>query len=126
MTCDELVGGIAVTVFAPTFGERVLLVPFEHLETPDVSQITSPGSGYSERQFTPSGWNWKTSELTLDAHIGSSIVDAACRAKLERAAEMITTGGRGAIKLALSTLNSNRRRGYGIYRSKRGDAERGS
>jgi hypothetical protein len=40
MTCDKLVRGITVTVLAPTFGERVLLVPFEHLETPDVVQIT--------------------------------------------------------------------------------------
>ncbi len=87
MTCDKLVGGIAVTVLAPTLSERVLLVPFEHLETPDVSQITPTGSLSGEGQFAPAGLNWKTSELSLDAHIGSFVVDLACRAKLERTAK---------------------------------------
>jgi hypothetical protein len=84
MTRDKLVGGGAVTVLAPTFGERVLLVPLEHLETPDVVQITSAGSVSGERQLTRSSLNWKTPELSLDAHIGSSVVDVFCRAKLER------------------------------------------
>jgi hypothetical protein len=40
-----------------------------------------------EGQFAPAGLNWKTSELSLDAHIGSFVVDLACRAKLERTAK---------------------------------------
>jgi len=94
-------------VFAPTPGERELLVPFEHLETPDVREITSTCSLSGERQFVPGDLNWKTSELALDAHIGSSVVDVVCRAKLERTGKMITTTGKGAIKLAFRTLNSN-------------------
>src|ERR1700730_2375230 len=49
MACDKLVRGITVTVLATTFGELVLLVPFEHLETPDVVQITLTDSIPNER-----------------------------------------------------------------------------
>ena len=49
MTCDKLIGGIAVSVLAPTLGELVLLVPFEHLEAPNVGQITVTGSVSSKR-----------------------------------------------------------------------------
>jgi len=43
------VRGITVTVLAPTFGELVLLVPFERLETPDVVEIVFTDSISDER-----------------------------------------------------------------------------
>jgi len=36
MTCNKPMRGITVTVLAPTFGELVLLVPFQQLETPGI------------------------------------------------------------------------------------------
>jgi hypothetical protein len=36
MTCDKLVRGITVAAFAPSPGEFVLLLPFEHGKTPDL------------------------------------------------------------------------------------------
>jgi len=35
MARDKLIRGITVAVLAPTFGEAVLLVSFQHLEAPD-------------------------------------------------------------------------------------------
>ena len=75
MTCDKPVRGVAVTVLAPTFGERVLLVPFQHLKAPDIVPIIFIGSVSDERQFTPSSSNWKTYELSLNAHVRSSVVE---------------------------------------------------
>src|ERR1700737_1418287 len=44
MTCDKLIRGISVAVLAPTFGEAVLLVSFQHLEAPDIAEITLAAS----------------------------------------------------------------------------------
>src|SRR6266436_10262915 len=64
MAGDKPVRGIAVTVFAPTFGKLVLLVPFEHLETPDVVQLIFTDSISNESSFTPLGRN----SLTNNSH----------------------------------------------------------
>ncbi len=82
MTCDKLVRGIAVTVLAPTFGELVLLVPFEHLEAPDVVQITFTDSICDERWFTP-GSRCEAPKLSLNAHIGPFVVEAGFLLPLE-------------------------------------------
>ena len=73
MTGDKLVRGITVAVLAPTFGEVILLVSFEHLETPDVVEITFTASASNERWFTPCS-NCEARELSLNAHFSRSVV----------------------------------------------------
>jgi len=77
---------ITVTVLAPTFGEFVLMVLFEHLETVDVVQITRIDAIPNERQLFP-GSRCEAYEFSLHAHISYSGVEncmpAAAR-RLER------------------------------------------
>src|ERR1700730_17669678 len=108
MTGDELVRGISVTMLAPTFSERILLVPFEQLETPDVAQITLTDSVSDIRYFTPGGSKSVALILFLHAHVSSSGVEnwmlSAARSSsgLRR---MISTADGGATKLAFRRLN---------------------
>jgi hypothetical protein len=74
MTCDKLVRGITVTALAPTFGELVLMVLFEHLETVDVVQITRIDAIPDGRQWIP-GSRCEAYEFSLNAHISTSGVE---------------------------------------------------
>src|SRR4051812_49787734 len=75
MTCDELVRSVTVAVLAPTFGEVIFLVSFEHRETPDVVEITLTASASNERWFAPCS-NGEARELSLNAHISRSVVES--------------------------------------------------
>ena len=88
MTCDKLVPGITVTALAPTFGELVLMVLFEHLETVDVVQITRIDAIPDGRQWIP-GSRCEAYEFSLNAHISSSGVKAACLLPLEGSSELL-------------------------------------
>jgi hypothetical protein len=68
------VRGITVAVLAPTFGEVVFLVPFKHLETPDVTQITLADSISGEPHFIP-GSRCEACELSLNAHNSSFVAE---------------------------------------------------
>jgi hypothetical protein len=82
------VRGIAVTVLAPTLGELVLMVLFEHLETVDVVQITRIDAIPDERQWIP-GSRCEAYEFSLKAHISSSGVEN-CMPAAARRLERIT------------------------------------
>jgi hypothetical protein len=73
---------MTVTVLAPTPGELVLLVLFEHLEAVDVVQIARIDAIPSVRQLIP-GSRCEAYEFSLKAQISSSGVklDACCRSK---------------------------------------------
>jgi hypothetical protein len=45
MTGDQLIGGVAIAVFAPALGERKFLVALQQGETPDITQIACTGPG---------------------------------------------------------------------------------
>src|SRR5882672_2959048 len=74
MTCDKLVRCITVTVLAPTPGELILMVLFEHLETVDVVQITRIDAIPNEHQLIP-GSRCEAYEFSLNAHISTSGVE---------------------------------------------------
>jgi len=88
MTCDKLVRGITVTALAPTFGELVLMVLFEHLETVDVVQITRIDAIPDEHQLIP-GSRCEAYEFSLNAQISSSGVEN-CMPAAARRLERIT------------------------------------
>jgi hypothetical protein len=74
MTCNKLVRGVTVAVLAPTFGQPVLLVPFEHRETSDVGEITSAASVSDKRRLTPCQ-SRDARELSLNVHVSRSVVE---------------------------------------------------
>ncbi|WP_334408015.1 hypothetical protein [Bradyrhizobium sp. AZCC 2289] len=87
MTCDKLIRGITVAVLAPAFGEPVLLVSFEHLEAPDVVEITFAASISGKRWCVPCS-SCEARELSLNAHFSHSAVKVSFRhLKFERITE---------------------------------------
>jgi hypothetical protein len=44
MTCDDLIRGITIAAFAPTPGELIFLLLFEHGKAPDIGEITFTAS----------------------------------------------------------------------------------
>ena len=73
MACDQLIRSISITVLAPTLGELIFLIPFEHSETPDVGEIPLTASTSDKCRLMP-GSNCEACELSLDAHGNRSVV----------------------------------------------------
>jgi hypothetical protein len=74
MAGDKRVRGITVAVLAPTLCEFILLVSFEHRETPNVIQISLAASISSERGLAPCS-SCEACELALNAHVSRSMVE---------------------------------------------------